>query len=48
MSKRREAGNPPSSEQETQAKATGGERQPESTNGWGPSGPAHSAESGEA
>jgi SAM-dependent methyltransferase len=48
MSERREAGIPPSSEQETQAKATGGKPQPESTNGWGPCGPARRAESGQA
>jgi hypothetical protein len=42
------SGIPPNSEQETQAKATGGEPQPESTNGCGPSGPARHAESGKA
>jgi hypothetical protein len=47
MSERRETGIPPSSEQEPQAKPTGWEAQPESTDGWGPSGPARSAESGQ-
>ena len=40
MSERREAGIPPSSEQETQAEPTAGEAKPESTSGRGRSGPA--------
>jgi branched-chain amino acid transport system ATP-binding protein len=43
VSERREAGIPPSSEQETQAEPTGGEAEPEATNEGGPSGPAPEA-----